>query len=86
MPNRYTKASANRLYCELRKQNDAGNILGSSLPLHGRSSSVLHPHAPAILLQYYITNIVYMRNIILVMQASAKINCENIGNPPSAKV
>ena len=30
----YTKASANRWYDEVRKQNDATTLLGSSIPLH----------------------------------------------------
>ena len=75
-PDRNVKASANRWYGELRKQNNASTLLCSSLSLHTIRTwcflFIVLLRAPAILLQYYITNIVYMCTIILVTQASTK--------------
>ena len=50
-PDRYAKASANRWFGELRKQNDATTLLGSSLPLHALQGIlfIVLLHNPAIL-------------------------------------
>ncbi len=51
MPDRYAKASANRCFGELRKQNDATTLLGCSLPLHASQSIlfIILLRTPAIL-------------------------------------
>ena len=53
-PDRYAKASANQWYDELRKQNDAGSLLGSSMPLHA-----LH----GILFMFYFAHLCYTEKL-----------------------